>query len=237
MRNGLLFFLFVVFSAPLFSQQLGVTGSVLAFIPRYENLSYHYNPQNSQHLQHKKNIIWPGVRLELNHFETGRKFPFVSYLGFSITYLIPKLDSSSYYLRRTDGGELFVRRGVQRNSMFNFAFKLGLEIPQNLSDFLMIHICLGGGILSSRTMYLMPENTQYSTYNKEDFAQDTFGPWWNATVNSELFAGAVYEFEKYSIVGQYSFLYGVNSLYGTGALLDTRIRNQVSIGIFYPLNK
>jgi hypothetical protein len=236
MRNGFLFFLLIVFSVPLFSQQLGVTASAVAFLPRYDNRDEAYNPDYYYHIQHK-NKVWPGLRLELNFLGRERRFPIASYRGFAITYLAPKQDSASFVLKYNSGSELWVRRGLQRSSMVNISLRVGFEIPQNFSDFLMIHIGLGAGILSSRTVYQLPEDTQYRTYDKADFVPETFGPHWNMTAGFEAFTGAVYEFEKFSLVAQYSFLYGLYGVRGRFGLLDTTIRNQVSVGIFYPLIK
>ncbi len=48
---------------------------------------------------------------------------------------------------------------------------------------------------------------------------------------------SAYALGFFALVAQYSFLYGLNGVYGQFGLLDTTIRNQVSVGVFYPLIK
>jgi hypothetical protein len=225
----------LVFSVPILAQELGVSGNLVTVIPKYAN-EFGYGGSSYYSVNHK-NHVCPGIRLEGNYLLKGFNFPYTAFNGIGITYLFPIKDSVCMFLRTNRGSEI-IKKGFERNSMLNFDFRFGYEIPQTFNDFLTIEVGWGGGIMTSQSKYLLPAKTTSFNYDEADFIPKTFKPYWDFTLSAEAFAGIVYELEKYSIIAQYSFQYGfIGVRSGNESILDCHIRNTVSIGIFYALKK
>lgn len=236
MRKVVAAIVLLLSSLATYAQQLGVSGSLVGIIPVYDNVQ-DYSGYNAP--LHHINHFMPGIRVEGNYLLKGFNFPISGYNGIGFTFVAPTKDSASYDLFLKSGGDVNVRRGIQRSSMLNFALQFGYEIPQNFNDFLTIHIGWGGGALSSRTVNLVPEPSLFFQYDPSDFDSRSFEPLWDVTANVEVFTGVVYELEKFSLIAQYAFLYGFNrtAFYSNSGIMQSHLRHQFSFGIFYTLKQ
>jgi hypothetical protein len=241
MKRSLLLFLLLSFSLPCFTQIKGVSGSLVLIIPEYDNWAHDFHEINNRFYMHHENRYCTGARVEYNYMrdDGDRIYPFFAdYFGAGISYIFPFKDSASYVLQTTQGYPFEVNKAEVKNDMLNLGMHFGYKIPQEFNDFLSIFLGAGGGVLTSRATYPLPPPHGTYTYTREEFKPESFHSVRKFTANMEAFVLLNYEFERFSVMGQYSFLYSfTEARTNDSGLLDSHIRSQVTLGIFYPLKK
>jgi hypothetical protein len=210
------------------AQQFGLSAQALAFfqVPR----QYEYSYGTSERIIRTGGMPAAGFRLEGNYILPGYTAPVSAYNGIGITFLAPKEDSCVYYARLNNSGGLQIA-GTRKTSLLSIGFRCGYEIPQEFNDFLMLHVGWGVSWIRYTNRYILPEESAQFAYSAGDFEGDTFDKTKSRAIGLELVAGGVYEFEHFSALAQYSFLFPT-------AASDENVvsmRHGISVGIFYPL--
>jgi hypothetical protein len=169
-----------------------------------------------------------GIRIEGNYILHSPFFPVSAYNGIGVTFVAPSTDSAVYNAQLKNGGGLELI-GLQKSSMLNIGLRFGYEIPQQFDDFLIIHAGFGLSFTKITRTNIFPDDMASSAYQQSDFESETFDPVVSRGASFEILVGAVYEFEKFSLLGQYSFVKpwsGIN---------EEPFRHGPSVGIFIPL--
>jgi len=169
-----------------------------------------------------------GIRIEGNYIMHSPFFPVSAYNGIGVTFVAPSTDSAVYNTRLVNGGGSFEMVGLQKTSMLNIGLRFGYEIPQQFDDFLIIHAGFGFSFTKFTHTNIFPDLPS-SAYQQSDFESETFEPVVSRGASFEIIIGAVYEFEKFSLIGQYSLVKpwsGIN---------EEPFRHGPSVGIFLPL--
>ena len=178
----------------------------------------------------------PGFRFETNYLLPGYgSFPIAAYSGLAIMYIAPATDSVVYSARRISGpfgGDNIDIVGTERISTFGISLRFGYEIPQDFNEFLMINYGGGMGYIRYTRQYVLPEQSATFTLTEDDFEAETFAKQSKGSFGLEIFAGCVYELERFSLIGQYSALLPMSAGSGSDIL---RLRHGFSVGLFYPL--
>lgn len=172
----------------------------------------------------------PGIRLEGNYILPGFNFPVSAYNGLGVTYIAPVADSAVFTAQRKNYGGGLDIEATQKTSVLSIGFRCGYEIPQEFNDFLLIHFGWGIAWTKYTTRNILPEQSPTFNYTESDFEPEVFDPIKSNGVSLELLTGVVYEFENFSLIGQYSGLIPLSHSEGY-----PRIRHGLSVGFFYPL--
>lgn len=210
------------------AQQFGLSAQGLAFfqVPR----QYEFGTGQDERIIRTNSMPSAGFRIECNYILPGYSVPVSAYNGVGITYVAPKEDSCVYYARLDNGGGLAIA-GTRKTSMLSIGFRCGYEIPQEFNDFLLLHVGWGMSWIRYSNRYILPDQSADFPFEASDFEGTTFDKTNSRAIGLELTAGAVYEFEYFSALAQYSFIF-------PAAASDENVvsmRHGISVGIFYPL--
>jgi hypothetical protein len=222
---------FILITTPVLSiaQSVGVTGGALAFFVRNpEAVDDHLSTHRT--LGHTSSFT-PGFRLEGNAMSIGESPARIGYLGLGVSYFLPHQDSVFYYAKLKSVFNSVPVLSTAKTTCTQLTLHFGYNIPQTANDFLTIHVGVGLGVLFSKTQNLFPEKTSTFNYDQSQFEESTFEPVKDVEVSMDFIAGALYELEKFSVIGQYAFIHNVDKMSGE------RYRHGLLIGIYYPLKK
>lgn len=215
--------LFVTLSG--YAQQFGASAQALLYFqtPREYNITQTW--QNNR-VMRTGSTPAAGIRIEVNYILPGYTVPVSAYNGIGLTYIAPSTDSAVYHARLVNGGFMEIV-GTQRTSMLNIGLRCGYEIPQEFNEFLLIHVGWGIQFSSVTVTNILPEQSTTFNYEKSDFeSEDLELPKYRGAA-LELLAGGIYEFEKFSVIGQYSVIVRVMSD-------RPGLRHGLSVGVFVP---
>ena len=225
----LIFFFSIVISPFLDAQTFGVSAYALAFIPNYPEIVVR-NSQGDERVVGHLFPVSPGIRVEGNYILPGFSFPVSAFNGLGFSYYFPHEDSAYYRPVLLSGTTLDVL-ATRKVSSRQFNFRFGYEIPQTFNDFLLLHFGWGMGYMNSTTQNIIPEKSPVFNYELSDFEETSFLPVRKGEFSIDILAGAVYEFEHLSVIGQYSVIAGINGASGA------RFRHGLTVGVFYPLKQ
>lgn len=211
------------------SQSFGVSAYALGSIVKNPNQTYNYN-NTSREVGHTP-AFNPGFRAELNYILPGFNIPVSGFNGLGFSYFAPHSDSAVFLATMTNNFDRLTVLGTEKTSMYNIGMRFGYEIPQTFNDFLLIHFGWGMGYNHYKSQYVLPEQSPTFNYTTNDFDPETFIPRKSGSFAMEVLAGAAYEFERFSIVGQYSVSFQL------GGLVSHGYRHGATVGIYYPLKK
>jgi hypothetical protein len=221
MKRLIVFCIGVLLASSLAAQSWGMSAHALGFF-----LNKPYAPETIR----PSSPFSPGIRVEGNYIVPGFTFPISGFNGLGISYYLPYQDSVVILAPLKRGGyDLFIP-GVQSTTAYNLDLRFAYEIPQTFNDFLMLHAGWGFDVALLRYHYVFPDKS--TSYTPDDFKEGTFDTYSSIGFEGEIFVGAVYELEKFSLVGQYIVCPGVNSM--TQKFI---FRHGLSAGIYYPLKK
>jgi hypothetical protein len=211
------------------AQQFGVSGHGIVWMQRAQEKEIDVG--NTTRMVKTYASPTPGFRVELNYILPGYAFPVSGYNGIGLTYIAPSTDSTYYYARSASGfgGQTGIL-GTKKTSILSIGLRFGYEIPQEFNDFLLLHAGLGFSYCRFTSQNILPEQSATFNHTAADFDPETFEKVSDGGMGIEVFVGGVYEFEKFSVLGQYSLMVpwgGIESKPG--------IRHGPSIGIFYTL--
>lgn len=217
----------------LHAQAFGMSGSVVGFFPKFKDVTYSssYYSSTVRTLGHVT-AFSPGIRIEGNYILPGFNFPISGYNGIGFTYFFPLMDSA-FYMARTKNGYSVDVLGKSKTTNYNISLRFAYEIPQTFNDFLLLHIGWGMGYMHSKTEYILPDKSPTFNYDKSDFDETSFIPTKHGGIAVEVLAGGIYELEHFSIIGQYSVMFGFDE----GLSTTIRYQHGFTLGIFYPLKK
>jgi hypothetical protein len=219
----------VLVSCSSYAQQFGLSAQGLLSFQKQRTFQY----GNSDREVRTGPGTATGIRLEMNYILPGYSIPVSAYNGIGITYLAPWTDSAVTTLRfkNTWQGAQEVAL-TQKISMLSIGFRCGYEFPQQFSDFLLLHYGWGFSWTRFKGNYVIPEQSPTFNYTEADFEEESFEPVVARGISIEIILGGVYEFEKFSLLGQYSGLIPLGNSQNTEFL---RIRHGLTVGIFYTL--
>jgi hypothetical protein len=216
------------------AQQFGVSAQAIMHVRSGYDMEYAMNntwPNSSRTITNKMAFA-PGIRVEANYILPGFSAPISGYNGVGFSIIAPMVDSLVYVaqLKNSSWTNSIDILGTRKISMFNIGLRFGYEIPQTFNDFLLIHIGFGFGYSRVKQQLVLPETSSTFQYTEDDFEDGTFDPIKNGTVNLEILGGVVYEFEKFSLIGQYSV-----NIYPTLDIDNTpKLRHGPTLGVMVP---
>lgn len=222
-----LLFLALCAGPALYAQQFGMSAHALMSFQLQRDIEVPYQDRTMR----SGTAPAFGVRLETNYILPGRSIPVAGYSGIGITYIAPATDSVIYEANFRSGGSMMIV-GTEKISMMSIALRFGYEFPQEFDEFLMINYGFGMGWSNFKRVYQLPEQSSTFNYTSDDFEEERFLPTRDGGVMLEIWLGGVYEFERFSVIGQYS---GMIPFGGYDSNSIARIRHGLSAGIFYTL--
>ncbi len=172
----------------------------------------------------------PGIRLEFGG--VFRDYPwFVPTLySFGISNFFPHTDSAFFRLTSPTNFEEIGIAGTARTTGRQICVRFGFAIPQPV-EMLIVHVGVGVGFISSRTKYILPDQSTAFPYTGSDFYEKDLDPIKKGGGAGELFAGVLYEFPHISFIGQYSLIVGNKEKTGEA------YRHGFNIGVICPLKQ
>jgi hypothetical protein len=221
-----------VFSNKINAQAFGMSASLAGFFPKYQDVTTNPYYGNSRVLGHT-GAFSPGIRLEANYILPGFNFPVGGYNGLDFTYFFPVVDSTYYTAFMKNGSQVGVI-GTSKTTSYQISLRCGYEIPQTFNDFLLLHFGWGMGFMHSKSVPVIPDRTTTFPYDQSDFEASTFTPTKQGEISIEILAGGIYEFERFSVMAQYSVIFGLGE---EGLTPNSHYRHGLTVGIFYPLKK
>lgn len=171
-----------------------------------------------------------GIRLEANYILPGYGFPVAAYNGLGVTYIAPVDDSAVFSAQLRNNGSRFDIASTQKTSVLSIGYRCGYEIPQDFNEFMLIHFGWGAAWTKYTTRNILPSQSPAFMYTESDFEPEDLGPIKSNGASIELLTGVVYEFEMFSVIGQYSALIPLSHSQGY-----PRIRHGLNVGLFYTL--
>lgn len=229
MKSFFIALAFVLVSTATFAQQFGLSAQGLVNFQKQRT----YRFRNEDREVKTGSGLATGLRMELNYILPGYSIPVSAYNGIGVTYLAPWTDSAVTTLRFKNywmGNQEFAL--TQRISMLSIGFRCGYEFPQQFSDFLLIHYGWGFSWTQFKGRYVLPEQSSTFNYTEDDFETGTFDPVYSRGIGIEIILGGIYEFERFSLMGQYSGLLPLGNSGNTDVL---RLRHGLTVGVFYTL--
>lgn len=173
-----------------------------------------------------------GFRVEGNYILPGFNIPVSGYNGVGLTYISPSTDSAFYYAESASGfGPQIGILGTRKTSILSIGLRFGYEIPQEFNDFLLLHYGFGFSFTRFTTQNVLPEQSSTFQYTASDFKSETFDKVKDGGMGIEIMVGAVYEFESFSLFGQYSLMIPMVA-FDSDAI---GLRHGPTVGLFYPL--
>lgn len=224
---------FVLSGIAVSAQQFGVSAQGVLHMRSAFDVNYSSNvgPNGSRTIKNNMSFA-PGIRIEANYILPGFSAPVSGYNGIGFSIIAPMVDSLVYTakLRNSSWSNYIDILGTRKISMVNVGLRFGYEIPQTFNDFLLIHVGFGFGFTRVKEQLVLPEQSSTFQYTEADFEEGAFDPVKKGTLNLEIIAGMVYEFEKFSFFGQYSVnLYPTLSTDGV-----PKFRHGPSVGVMLP---
>ena len=172
----------------------------------------------------------PGIRLEYGG--VFRDYPwFVPTLySFGISNFFPHTDSAFFKLTEHTNFDEIGIAGTARTTGRQMCVRFGFAIPQPV-EMLIAHVGVGIGFISSKTKYILPDQSTAFPYTASNFYEKDLEPIKRGGVAGELFAGVLYEFPHVSFIGQYSLIVGNKNKTGEA------YRHGFNIGVIYPMKE
>jgi hypothetical protein len=174
----------------------------------------------------------PGFRVEMNYILPGFNIPISGFNGLGLSYFAPHTDSAVFLAPMANGYYTPTVIGTEKTSQMNIGLRFGYEIPQTFNDFLLIHFGWGMGFNRYKSQYILPEQSSTFNYTSADFDPETFLPRKSGSFGMEVLGGVAYEFERSSLIGQYSFAFGLG-----GSEEGHGYKHGITAGIYFPLKK
>lgn len=226
--------LFTVASACIsffgFAQQFGISGQGVVWMQMPREIEVNSGWSQDRII---KTGISPavGFRVEANYILPGFNIPVSGYNGLGVTIITPKEDSAFYYadLANGFGGPVGII-GTRKTSVMSIGLRFGYEIPQEFNDFLLIHYGFGFSFTRFKMQNVLPAQSATFNYTASDFDSEDFEPVKYGGMGIEIMVGAVYEFESFSLFGQYSVM--IPAAFSND---DIGLRHGPTVGFFYPL--
>ena len=212
------------------SQSFGASAYVLGTMVKNPDQSTSYNGPTRE-IGHMSPFN-PGFRLELNYILPGFNIPVSGFNGLGFSYYAPHSDSAVFMAPSANNYYTLDVLGTEKTSMYNIGLRFGYEIPQTFNDFLLIHFGWGMGYNHYKSQYVLPEQSSTFNYTAADFDPETFVPRKSGAFEIELLTGVVYELERFSLVGQYSFSLELGGFDGGHGY-----RHGLTAGIYFPLKR
>ncbi len=211
------------------AQQFGFSAQALGFFQVAREYEYGYGP--NERIIRSGGSVSPGFRLEGNYILPGYFIPVSAYNGIGLTFIAPTADSCVFSARTTNNNNRLELAGTRKTSLLSIGFRCGYEIPQEFNDFLLLHAGWGVSWMRFTNQYILPEESATFPYQADDFESEAFEKTKNRAIGLEVTVGAVYEFEFFSALAQYSFIFPA-----AAANQDVvSMRHGLSVGVFYPL--
>lgn len=213
-----------------FAQQFGISGQGVVWMQRPQEIEV--NPGTSQERIIKTGLSPAmGFRFEANYILPGFNIPVSGYNGLGLTYIAPKEDSAFYYAQQASGfGGAIPIVGTRKTSIMSIGLRFGYEIPQEFNDFLLLHYGFGFSFTRFKTQNILPAQSATFNYTASDFNSEDFEPVKSGGMGIEIIVGALYEFESFSLFGQYSAMLPIAFRSD-----DIGLRHGPTVGLFYPL--
>ncbi len=165
----------------------------------------------------------PAFRLEANLVMS-------SFSGIGVSFSLPVRDSVFVAGRRNY--QLSGWRCESVTRYFNFCFRFGYEIPQEYSDFLLIHAGFGFGFERQKIIYQITDfDPSTDRFEDEDIDTESMKKR-NGEMTPELFVGALYEFEKFSLFAQYGFRFSFGD-----ESLTYKYNSVITAGVYCPVKR
>jgi hypothetical protein len=218
---------FVLLSPALSAQALGFSAHAVSYFPKYQDILV--SGSSNRTVGHTGKFV-PGISLEANYILPGFNFPVTGYNGIDFTYCFPVTDSAVLLLDRVNGSTL-QKLGTNKIQFKHVGLRFGYEIPQTFNDFLLLHVGWGMGMMSAKTTPIIPERSTEFPFDPSDFTAESTESMKRRAATIEILFGGVYELEKISITGQYSFLYSF------GVVGSSVYRHSFNVGVFVPLKR
>ncbi|CAN5860562.1 hypothetical protein BH11BAC7_BH11BAC7_30450 [soil metagenome] len=223
--------LFVAYTA---AQSIGISAFALAFSARYPDQidKTGYTERTMGHLS----SFSPGFRIEGNWILPGYSFPVSGFNGIGFSCFFPHTDSAFFTANTKNNTYNTVDiAGTAVCKRFTINLRAAYEIPQNFSEFLLLHAGWGMGFTHYSSRYILPEKTATFNYVLDDLDPEVFLPEKNGNPFIELLFGGAYELEKFSFIAQYS----VSLELGADRTTHPKdfIRHGLTAGVYLPLKK
>ena len=231
MRKAIALVLLACSASGLYAQQFGMSAQGVVWMQRPREIQI-YMGFNNTRVMKTGVAAAPGFRLETNYILPGFSIPVSGYNGLGITYIAPSTDSAFYYGETASGfGADIPVVGTRRTSVLSIGLRFGYEIPQEFNDFLLLHYGFGFSFTRFTTQNVLPEQSTTFNYTSADFNPTTFEKVKDGGMGIEIMVGAVYEFESFSLFGQYSLMLPMVGFDSD----EIGIRHGPTVGLFYPL--
>lgn len=212
------------------AQQFGISGQGVLWMQRPQNIEVDMG--NTSRTIRTGISPAVGFRVEGNYILPGFNFPASGYNGIGLTYIAPVTDSAFYYAESASGlGADIGIVGTRKTSILSIGLRFGYEIPQEFNDFLLLHYGFGFSFTRFTTQNVLPDESSTFPFNASDFKSETFEKVKDGGMGIEIVVGAVYEFESFSLFGQYSVMLPVVAFESE----QSGLRHGPSVGLFYPL--
>lgn len=231
---GIFLFLFCKLQA----QSLGVSASLLGYMPKYRpEFSSNYN--NDRQIGNAATFT-PGIRIEANYMLPGYNFPVTGYNGFGISYFPASTDSTVFGAYLNNGQLISNILSVRKVTQTVIALRFGYEIPQTFNDFLLLHFGIAMGYSSVKYTNKVPEKSNSFQYEISDFDASSLEPLKDRNLHVEPMFGIAYELEHFSILAQYSVMIPLGG-YQVGSNSNQppvyKFKHGASVGIYVPLKQ
>ncbi|MCX6312262.1 MAG: hypothetical protein NT084_11590 [Bacteroidetes bacterium] len=210
------------------SQSLGFSAYALGFFPKAP-VPIDESVYQGRTMGHTSTFS-PGVRIEANCMMIGTSPAKFGYTGLGFSYFLPHSDSAFYQAKLKSGFTVPVV-ATTKTTCSHISLRFAYDIPQTFNEFISIHIGVGMGFLQYKTQNILPEKSTTFNHDASEFDASNFTPVRSGDISMEVLVGALYELEKFSVVGQYSYVLGMDRMYGKGN------RHGLTVGIYYPLKK
>ena len=228
-KTYILFFSIMICATTLCAQSFGFSASALGFFPTYPDVEVQTGSRE-RILGHTSSFT-PGVRFETNFMHVGTRPAMFGYTGLGVSYFFPHVDSAFYFAQLKTGPTIPVL-ATSKTTTTNISLRVAYDIPLQLNDFVTFHLGVGIGFIQNKTQFILPEKSNTFNYEQSEFVEKDFIPAKNGDVLMEALAGAMYEFEKFYVLGQYSMILGTSSYPNQRAF-----RHGITAGIYYPLKR
>lgn len=211
------------------AQQFGISAQGVVWMQRPQEIEI--NLGNTSRTMKTGASPAAGFRVEGNYILPGFNIPVSGYNGVGVTIIAPSTDSAFYYAKSASGfgGDIPIV-GTRKTSILSIGLRFGYEIPQEFNDFLLLHYGFGFSFTRFTTQNILPDQSTSFNYTASDFDPETFEKVKDGGMGIEIMVGAVYEFESFSLFGQYSIMLPIVAFEE-----NIGLRHGPTIGLFYPL--
>lgn len=211
------------------AQQLGISAQGVVWMQRPQEIEIDLG--NTSRIMKTGVSPAAGFRVEGNYILPGFNIPVSGYNGVGVTIIAPSTDSAFYYAKSASGfGADIPIIGTRKTSILSIGLRFGYEIPQEFNDFLLLHYGFGFSFTRFTTQNILPDQSTSFNYTASDFDPKTFEKVKDGGMGIEIMVGAVYEFESFSLFGQYSVMLPLVAFEE-----NIGLRHGPTVGLFYPL--